>query len=180
MTPTDLLTIVFGIVIGFSLGLTGGGGSIFAVPLLVYGLGAGAREAVAVSLAAVGATSLLGALMRWRAGEIELRAGIVFAIGGLVGAPFGTAIGTRLPVALTLLGFATLVLVRATETPDNSCAIHRVQPYDPFSSYLVHKLLGTHQGGCVLGSGNRMPPGPPLSDVELEAIANWVLQGSFD
>lgn len=109
MTPTDFLTIAFGMVIGFSLGLTGGGGSIFAVPMLIYGLGAGAREAVGISLAAVGATSLLGALLRWRAAEIEVRGGIVFAIGGLIGAPFGTLIGKQLPEALTLIGFAVLM-----------------------------------------------------------------------
>jgi len=109
MTPTDLLTIAFGMIIGISLGLTGGGGSIFAVPLLIYGLGTGAREAVAISLAAVGSTSLLGAGLRWRAAELELRGGIVFAIGGLVGAPFGSAIGRRLPETFTLIGFALLM-----------------------------------------------------------------------
>jgi uncharacterized membrane protein YfcA len=109
MTPTDLLTVAFGMIIGFSLGLTGGGGSIFAVPLLIYGLGTGTREAVAISLAAVGSTSLLGAGLRWRAAELELRGGIVFAIGGLIGAPFGSAIGRRLPETLTLIGFALLM-----------------------------------------------------------------------
>lgn len=111
MTPADLLTIVFGVVIGFSLGLTGGGGSIFAVPMLIYGLGTTAREAVAISLAAVGATSLLGAMLRWRAKELELRGGIIFALGGLVGAPFGTAINARLPEALVLIGFAGLMVL---------------------------------------------------------------------
>ena len=57
MTP---LGVVFGALVGLSLGLTGGGGAIFAVPLLVYGLGVPAQEAVGVSLAAVGATSLVG------------------------------------------------------------------------------------------------------------------------
>lgn len=109
MHPSDFLTIAFGTIIGFSLGLTGGGGSIFAVPMLIYGLGTGAREAVSISLAAVGATSLLGAALRWRAAELELRGGIVFAIGGLVGAPLGTAIGKRLPEALILVGFALLM-----------------------------------------------------------------------
>jgi uncharacterized membrane protein YfcA len=109
MTPSDFLTIAFGMVIGFSLGLTGGGGSIFAVPMLIYGLGTGAREAVPISLAAVGATSLLGAALRWRAADLELRAGLVFATGGLIGAPFGTAIGKQIPEALILIGFALLM-----------------------------------------------------------------------
>ena len=44
------LSLIFGALVGFSLGLTGGGGAIFAVPLLVYGLGVPPREAVGISL----------------------------------------------------------------------------------------------------------------------------------
>lgn len=109
MTTYDLLTVAFGIVIGFSLGLTGGGGSIFAVPMLIYGLGMGVREAVGVSLAAVGASSLLGAALRWHAGELELTAGLIFALAGMIAAPFGTRIGGRLPDEVTLGAFAILM-----------------------------------------------------------------------
>ena len=52
------LAILFGSVVGFALGLTGGGGGVFAVPLLVYGLSVAPREAVGVSLASVGGTAL--------------------------------------------------------------------------------------------------------------------------
>lgn len=58
------LSLLFGAVVGLSLGLTGGGGAIFAVPLLVYGLGVPAREAVGISLLAVGSTSLVGFVQR--------------------------------------------------------------------------------------------------------------------
>jgi hypothetical protein len=61
LAPRLALGLLCGAVVGFSLGLTGGGGSIFAVPLLVYGLDVAPREAVGISLAAVGATALLGA-----------------------------------------------------------------------------------------------------------------------
>ncbi|MFT4641427.1 MAG: putative membrane protein YfcA [Verrucomicrobiales bacterium] len=54
----DLLTVAYGIVIGIALGLIGGGGSIFAVPILIYGLGVNVREAVGISLTAVGTTAL--------------------------------------------------------------------------------------------------------------------------
>ena len=52
-----MLAIVTGVVVGISLGLTGGGGSILAVPMLVHGLGMDPKEAAGVSLAAVGATA---------------------------------------------------------------------------------------------------------------------------
>ena len=107
------LSLLFGAVVGLSLGLTGGGGAIFAVPLLVYGLGIPAREAVAISLAAVGATSFVGFLHRWKLGEVELRTGLLFAIAGMVGAPVGTWIAGFLPGAVLLRLFAGLMIVVA-------------------------------------------------------------------
>ena len=53
-----LLPIALGALVGFSLGLTGGGGAIFAVPLLIYGLGVSPRVAVGISLLTVGTTAL--------------------------------------------------------------------------------------------------------------------------
>lgn len=108
-----LLSLLFGLVVGLSLGLTGGGGAIFAVPLLVYGLGVPAREAVGISLAAVGATSLVGFLQRWRIGQVEIGTGLLFAIAGMVGAPLGAWIAGRLPETLLLLLFAGLMVIVA-------------------------------------------------------------------
>src|SRR6188768_726228 len=105
-----LLSLIFGAVVGLSLGLTGGGGAIFAVPLLVYGLGVDAREAVAISLAAVGATSFVGFLHRWKLDEVELRTGLLFAIAGMLGAPVGTWIASLIPESTLLLLFAGLMV----------------------------------------------------------------------
>ena len=79
------LSILFGVCVGFALGLTGGGGSLLAVPLLVYGLSMAPREAFGVSLAAVGATALVGVIPRIRAGQVEVGTGVLFAIAGMVG-----------------------------------------------------------------------------------------------
>ena len=108
-----LLSLIFGAVVGLSLGLTGGGGAIFAVPLLVYGLGVDAREAIAISLAAVGATSLVGFLHRWKLGQVEIRTGLLFAVAGMVGAPVGTWIAGFLPETVLLLSFAGLMVIVA-------------------------------------------------------------------
>ncbi len=110
--PAELwLILACGAVVGLSLGLTGGGGSIFAVPLLIYVLGSGVREAVGISLATVGATALFGAALRNRSGLVEWRTGFLFAATGMLGAPAGTWLGARMPDALTLAGFAVLMLV---------------------------------------------------------------------
>lgn len=110
MSPLSLL---FGAVVGLSLGLTGGGGAIFAVPLLVYGLDVPAREAVGISLASVGATSLVGFLKRWLEREVEIRPGILFAIAGMIGAPLGTWLNAQLPQSALLTSFGLLMVVVA-------------------------------------------------------------------
>jgi len=82
------LSLVFGGLVGLSLGLTGGGGAILAVPLLVYALAVGPQEAVGISLAAVGTTAFIGALQRILAREVDLRTGVLFALAGMLGAPW--------------------------------------------------------------------------------------------
>ncbi len=108
-----LLTLSFGGIVGFSLGLTGGGGAIFAVPLLVYGLGVAPREAVGISLAAVGVTSFVGFLGRWRARKVEIRTGLVFAVAGMLGAPVGAWLSGLISETVLLALFAMLMLVVA-------------------------------------------------------------------
>ncbi len=107
------LSVAFGLLVGFALGLTGGGGSIFAVPLLVYGLAVTPREAVGVSLAAVGATSLVGSIERLRAAEVELGVGLLFALAGMLGAPVGTWVNGYVPEWLLLALFAGLMMIVA-------------------------------------------------------------------
>ena len=108
-----LLNLFFGSIIGFSLGLTGGGGAIFAVPLLVYGLGVPPREAVGISLAAVGATALVGFVSRLRLGQVEVRTGLLFAVAGMLGAPVGSWVAGQIPERWLLMLFAGLMVVIA-------------------------------------------------------------------
>jgi len=108
-----VISLLFGVIVGFSLGLTGGGGSIFAVPLLVYGLALPAHQAVGVSLFAVGATALGGAIVRLQRHEVDLRAALLFGVAGMLGAPLGAALGAKLPPGGLLSGFAVLMLLVA-------------------------------------------------------------------
>ena len=104
-------TLLYGLIVGLSLGLTGGGGSIFAVPLLVYGLGLDFRRAVAVSLAVVGLTALYGAILQGRRGHVLWGAGAVLGVGGVLAAPLGAWIGAWLPPRVSLLLFAALMIL---------------------------------------------------------------------
>lgn len=111
----ELLILLCGMLVGFSLGLTGGGGAIFAVPLLVYGLGVPPREAVGISLFTVGSTSLVGFLQRAWHGLVEFPTGLLFAVAGMIGAPAGAWLADRIPEAMLLGLFAVLMLVIAMQ-----------------------------------------------------------------
>ena len=99
--------------IGLSLGLIGGGGSIITVPVLVYVLRVEAHEAVGMSLAVVGATSLIGAALHHRRGTVEPKTGTLFGLSGVLGAYFGSRLTYLLSPALLLLSFAGLMLLIA-------------------------------------------------------------------
>lgn len=75
--------------IGMSLGLLGGGGSILAVPILIYVMGLSPREAIAASLFIVGIVSLLGLIPHAKAGNVSLKLALTFAPAAMVGAYAG-------------------------------------------------------------------------------------------
>ncbi len=99
--------------IGLSLGLLGGGGSILTVPILVYVLGFGAKESIAMGLAVVGVTSLFGALGHWRKGQLQLRAALVFGAVAMTGTYAGARLSVFISGAVQLILFAAVMLVAA-------------------------------------------------------------------
>lgn len=107
------LGLVLSGLIGLSLGLIGGGGSIITVPVLVYVLGVEAHEAVGMSLAIVGATSLVGSILHYRRGTLQLKTGLTFGAAGVVGAFVGSPLTRLLSPPVLMMTFATLMLVVA-------------------------------------------------------------------
>ena len=120
------IIVLFGMMVGFSLGLTGGGGALFAVPLLVYGLNISPSEAVGVSLASVGAMSGVGLLGRWQAGHVEPRTGTIFAVAGMLGTPVGSWLAGLIPEQLLLLLFSALMLIVAVRMWSGARRAHKV------------------------------------------------------
>lgn len=108
-----LQSMAAGSLVGLSLGLTGGGGAIFAVPLLVYWIGVDPQTAVSVSLATVATTAAVGAAERWRHGQVELPTGLLFAAAGMLSAPLGSRLGGRVPPGYLLAAFACLMILIA-------------------------------------------------------------------
>ena len=105
------LGFLVSVVIGLSLGLLGGGGSIITVPVLTYVMGVPPHQAVGMSLAVVGLTSMVGALVQRREGNVRLGTGLLFGGVGLGGAYFGSRLTYLLPQHTLLLLFALLMLV---------------------------------------------------------------------
>ena len=108
---TVVITLLLGAVIGVLLGLLGAGGSILAVPALVYALGVGVEQAIPMSLIVVAVASAVGVLPRLRAGQVQWRLAAVFAVAGVPAALLGSAIGESLPQPVLLVGFAVLMIV---------------------------------------------------------------------
>lgn len=109
----EILGLGLALAIGLSLGLLGGGGSILTVPIFVYVLGFGAKEAIAMSLAVVGATSLFGAAGHWRAGNVNLRVALIFGAIAMAGTYLGARLAVFFSGAAQLALFAVVMLVAA-------------------------------------------------------------------
>jgi uncharacterized membrane protein YfcA len=108
-----LVGLLSGAVVGLALGGLGGGGSMLAVPALIYLLGFSPARATTASLLIVAATSLTGLLAHARAGRVRWRAGAMFAAAGLPAAAAAGALSARLPAALLTTAFAVLAGVAA-------------------------------------------------------------------
>ncbi|MGI8937551.1 MAG: sulfite exporter TauE/SafE family protein [Iamia sp.] len=108
-----VIALSAGVAIGISLGLLGGGGSILAVPALVYLLDQEVSAAVPTSLLVVGVASLAGVAAHAREGDVRWRAALGFAVPGVVTSFAGAWVNSRLDQNVLLLVFAGLMVVVA-------------------------------------------------------------------
>ena len=108
-----LLASPLGFLIGLSLGALGGGGSILAVPSLVYAAGQTPKHATTTSLVLVALTALIGMAPHWRAHRVRFGAGLVFGLAGIGGSLLGSHWNSAANPDVLLLAFAGLMLVAA-------------------------------------------------------------------
>lgn len=109
-----LVAVLAGLLIGLSLGALGGGGSVLAVPVLVYLLGQSPVVATTGSLVVVGVSALTGAVAAYRRGNVYVGRGLAFGLVGSAGAALGAVWSTLVAEDVLLVAFATLMLVVAT------------------------------------------------------------------
>ncbi|MGM3307333.1 sulfite exporter TauE/SafE family protein [Anabaena sp. WFMT] len=101
--------------IGISLGLIGGGGSVLALPILVYVMGVPTKSAIAMTLVIVGIVSLIGIIPHWKKGNINYKKAYIFGSATMLGAFIGAKIAA-LPFitdSLQMLLFAIMMLLAA-------------------------------------------------------------------
>jgi len=108
---TVAIALALGAAIGVVLGLLGAGGSILAVPALVYGVGLGLQQAIPVSLIVVGVAAAVGAVPKLRARQVEWRLSAVFSAAGIPATFVGGAVGRLLPDAILMIGFAVVMVI---------------------------------------------------------------------
>lgn len=136
------LALIAGALLGISLGALGGGGSILAVPVLVYALGQSPAQATTGSLVVVGVTALIGAFAAHRAGNVKLARGAGFGIVAIGGAVVGARAAARVPEPVLLAAFsgllitvAVVMVVRQFKGPRNESTTPRAGLDDPIISF---------------------------------------------
>ena len=109
---TTVLALASGSMVGFTLGLVGGGGSIMAVPLLVYVVGVeNPHVAIGTSAVAVAVNAAMNLLSHAKLGTVKWRCGAVFALSGVIGALGGSSLGKLVDGQRLLALFAVLMIV---------------------------------------------------------------------
>ena len=147
-----LLSVASGSMVGFTLGLVGGGGSILAVPLLVYLVGVpSAHIAIGTSAIAVAASAATNLAGHARARTVKWPCALVFAVSGIVGAAGGAQLGklvdgTRL---LTLFGVLMVVVGLAMLRPRKSGGNPDIKLTRESMAQLMPWLIGI---GFVVGA----------------------------
>jgi uncharacterized membrane protein YfcA len=105
---TLILALTAGAVIGLALGALGGGGSVLAVPALIYLLGFTPVAATTASLVIVAVTSATAMSAHARDGNVRWRTGLLFAAAGIGPAMLGGALAGRIPAAALTAAFAVV------------------------------------------------------------------------
>ncbi|MEO5579069.1 MAG: sulfite exporter TauE/SafE family protein [Gemmatimonadaceae bacterium] len=99
--------------VGLSLGILGGGGSILTVPIFVYVLGFDPKLAIAMSLPVVGTASAVGALARWREDSVDIRTGFTFGVIAMIGSFAGARLAMLVTGSMQLFVLGVVMLAAA-------------------------------------------------------------------
>lgn len=109
METVQIISILLGSLVGVILALTGAGGTIIAVPLLIFGLHLAIAEAAPIALFAVSVSAAIGALLALKLGRVRYRAASLIALTGVLASPVGIRIAQKSPDTPLVLLFAVIM-----------------------------------------------------------------------
>ena len=124
----SILAIGLALLIGLTLGLLGGGGSIHTVPVFVYALGLDPKRAIAMSLPVVGGAALVGAIQHWRKGNVALRTALPFGAAAMLGAFAGARLAGGINGHIQLAIFSVVMIAAAFSMFRSARAPESAQP----------------------------------------------------
>lgn len=153
---TIFLSLMSGAIVGFSLGFIGSGGSILAVPLLLYAVGVeDPHVAIGTSALAVSINAATNLFDHARKRNVRFREGLVFALPGVVGTMIGTQLGLMTPPGNLVFFFALLMLVIAArillnnsarkDFPNNHGSVRRLVVFSKFTIFRKSNFLASHR-----------------------------------
>ncbi|MGW3940368.1 sulfite exporter TauE/SafE family protein [Streptomyces phaeochromogenes] len=160
---TLILALAAGAVIGLALGALGGGGSVLAVPALIYLLGFSPAGATTASLVIVTLTSVTALVAHARDGNVRRRTGLLFAAAGIGPAMLGGALAGRIPAVVLTASFAVVAGVAALRMLRSRPAAEGVVTVRPGRAAVAGAGLGAVTG--VLGVGGGFLAVPALVSV---------------
>jgi hypothetical protein len=162
----DILAILAGLATGMVLGLFGSGGSIIALPALLYLLHVEPKSAIAMSLGVVAVTATVSGLDSWRRGRVDVRVALVFGLFGVAGTFAGARLGVATPVVVQLGLFAAVMVAAAW----------RMLKPAPVSAPVAGGVVGLSGGAAVLG-GCQTYFSPCMYHIALHGIGVGILTG---
>jgi uncharacterized membrane protein YfcA len=137
--------------VGVTLGMLGGGGSILTVPILVYVLGLPAHQAIATSLFVIVATSAAALATYARAGLVRFRIGLMFGVTSMAGAFVGGRFAHGIPGGLLLVGFGVVMLATSIAMLSSRRVVARSAGPSPLALAAQGLAVGAITG--LLGAG---------------------------
>ena len=160
----DALAGLSGGAVGFSLGLIGGGGSILAVPLLLYVVGiTDPHVAIGTSALSVAVNAFGNLVGHWRAGTVKWPCAATFAASGIAGAAIGSSLGKLVDgqkllflFALAMIAIGIAILRRKGGTGDVEV---RISPAIAVRLVLIGLMVGMFSGFFGIGGGFLIVPG---------------------
>lgn len=155
-----VLAVLCGGLVGFTLGLIGGGGSIMATPLLLYVVGLAPHQAIGTGALAVSVNAFINCAGHARAGNVRWRSAIVFAVSGMAGAALGSTLGKAFDGKRLLFLFAILMIVVGALMLRPRLAVSAGERKDSLLRVIAAALgVGTLSGFFGIGGGFLIVPG---------------------